>query len=277
MSASTLSARPGSALRSGLREVADWLAVAPALPGSLVPHSNLRRLDPAQPPVVRSLQRNLPVVFVHGYGGNIATWTTLAGRLHHRGLIGLHTFGYASYGVDVPLLARRLVEQIRRDIGSGPVHLVGHSLGGLIVRYAVTELGLDRQAVSVTTIATPHSGSALARLCRNALGRDLRPRSGVVRRLSDGRLSACVRWTAYRTDRDLLVTPASAVLPGSAVDNVLVPGYGHVSVLNAPVLADDLAARLRLAELATAALGRPPETTAQRDAPLQRAKVAADM
>jgi pimeloyl-ACP methyl ester carboxylesterase len=258
MTTSTLPARSGSALRSGLREVADWIAAAPALPGSLVPHAHLHRLDAPQPPVIRSLQRNLPVVLVHGYGygGNIATWAALAERLHRRGLTGLHTFGYASYGVDVPALARRLVEQIRRDIGSGPVHLVGHSLGGLIVRYAVTELGLDQQAVTVTTVATPHSGSALAQLCRNALGRDLRPRSGVVQRLSARRVPAGVHWTAYRTDRDLLVTSASAIHRGFAVDNVLVPGYGHLSLLNAPELADDLATRLRRAELATTALGR---------------------
>src|SRR4029077_11559874 len=40
-----------------------------------------------------------------------------------------------------------------------PVHLVGHSLGGLDARYAVTKLGLDKQVRSVTTIGTPHRGT----------------------------------------------------------------------------------------------------------------------
>ena len=48
------------------------------------------------------------------------------------------------------------------EVGGRPVHLVGHSLGGLDARYAVSALGLDRQVLSLTTVGTPHRGTAFA-------------------------------------------------------------------------------------------------------------------
>ena len=46
--------------------------------------------------------------------------------------------------------------------GPGPFHLVGHSLGGLDSRYLVSNLGMAGQAVSLTTMGTPHTGSSFA-------------------------------------------------------------------------------------------------------------------
>src|SRR5207237_9941038 len=42
------------------------------------------------------------------------------------------------------------------------VNLIGHSMGGLDSRYAVSNLGLGDKVASVTTIGTPHRGSSVA-------------------------------------------------------------------------------------------------------------------
>jgi pimeloyl-ACP methyl ester carboxylesterase len=247
-----------SSLRSTVHELHDWCSAAPAFPGSLRSDRHLNPVADTAPGSVRPLVRNRPVVLVHGYIGNTSTWRPLIRRLQNRGFDDLYTFGYASYGVDVPRLAARLTRQVRRDLGpdAAGIHLIGHSLGGLIVRYAVSELGLDAQVATVTTIATPNSGAPLAHLCRSTLGRDLRPRSDVLRRLSAQPLSAQVQWMAYHTDRDVLVPRRSAVLEGAGVANVALPGYGHLSILDAPALADDLAFRLRAADLAAGNSGQ---------------------
>ena len=58
--------------------------------------------------------------------------------------------------------ARRLGEQIVKAFGDEPVHLIGHSMGGLDARRLLAEDGWKERILSVTTIGTPHLGSSLA-------------------------------------------------------------------------------------------------------------------
>lgn len=51
---------------------------------------------------------------------------------------------------------------ILREVPAGPVHLIGHSLGGLDARYLITRLGLESRVLSLTTIGTPHRGTSFA-------------------------------------------------------------------------------------------------------------------
>lgn len=45
---------------------------------------------------------------------------------------------------------------------TGPLHLLAHSMGGLDARYYISRLGRAGKVVSLTTLATPHHGSAAA-------------------------------------------------------------------------------------------------------------------
>ena len=58
--------------------------------------------------------------------------------------------------------AAELVNFLRREVGTRPVHLIGHSMGGLDARYAISRLGLSGQVLSLTTIGCPHRGTAFA-------------------------------------------------------------------------------------------------------------------
>jgi triacylglycerol lipase len=58
--------------------------------------------------------------------------------------------------------AAELAAFIRREAGNTPVHVIGHSMGGLDARYAVSRLGLAGQVLSLTTIGCPHRGSTFA-------------------------------------------------------------------------------------------------------------------
>jgi pimeloyl-ACP methyl ester carboxylesterase len=201
-----LDARRRAPLRSGLVEARDWLVAAPAFPRSLVPHQRLQPMTVEDDLRARSLVRNHPLVLVHGCIGNPTTWVPLVRRLHRRGLDDFFAFGYESLGVDVPELAERLLRQVEREFGSEPVHLVGHSLGGLIVRYVAQELADEATVATLTAIAAPHRGAGLARLLPIALGRDLRPDSALLRRLALQPARVPAFTTAYYTDRDMLVS-----------------------------------------------------------------------
>jgi triacylglycerol lipase len=51
---------------------------------------------------------------------------------------------------------------INSEIPSGQVHIIGHSMGGLDARYMTAKLGMEERVLSLTTVGTPHRGSAFA-------------------------------------------------------------------------------------------------------------------
>ncbi len=61
-------------------------------------------------------------------------------------------------------IARR-AEALREGILTAtdmPVHMIGHSQGGLDARHMMTHLGMAERVISLTTIGTPHRGSPIA-------------------------------------------------------------------------------------------------------------------
>ncbi|MBX6314256.1 MAG: alpha/beta fold hydrolase, partial [Isosphaeraceae bacterium] len=70
-------------------------------------------------------------------------------------------------------VARRagmLAEQIEAAFGAEPVHLIGHSMGGLDARALLADPAWSGRALSLTTIGTPHLGSSLADAARHRMG-----------------------------------------------------------------------------------------------------------
>ena len=65
--------------------------------------------------------------------------------------------------------------KLKRDILAAfpdePVHLIGHSMGGLDARALMTDPAWRGRILSLTTIATPHLGSVVADLARVRAGR----------------------------------------------------------------------------------------------------------
>jgi triacylglycerol lipase len=56
-----------------------------------------------------------------------------------------------------------------------PVHLIAHSLGGLDSRFMISHLGMEDRVLSLTTLGTPHHGTAFADWGIRNLGRLLKP------------------------------------------------------------------------------------------------------
>jgi triacylglycerol lipase len=66
--------------------------------------------------------------------------------------------------------ARRLGEQIAAAFPGEAVHLIGHSMGGLDSRHLLADPAWSGRILSLTTIGTPHLGSALADCARLRVG-----------------------------------------------------------------------------------------------------------
>jgi triacylglycerol lipase len=61
--------------------------------------------------------------------------------------------------VERALQLKRLLDA---EAPNEPVHLIAHSLGGLDCRHLISRLGMAARVLSLTTIGTPHRGSAFA-------------------------------------------------------------------------------------------------------------------
>jgi triacylglycerol lipase len=67
--------------------------------------------------------------------------------------------------------ARHLGKQIQAAFPGEPVHIIGHSFGGLDARWLLADPAWSGRVLSLTTIGTPHLGSALADFAKLRLGR----------------------------------------------------------------------------------------------------------
>ena len=195
-----------------------------------------------------------PVVLVHGYGHNRSGWFMLDRRLRRVGFTSVHTLNYLPYLSGVPELADRLAERIEAICeltGSDKVHIVGHSMGGIVARWYVQELGGHDRVDTAITIGSPHSGTYAAMLGVGTGARDLRPGSRVMRRLERNAKASPVRWIAYYSNLDMLIQPASSAMldhPELAATNVLVKDHGHVSLMLSQVVGRSIAFQLQAAE-----------------------------
>jgi predicted alpha/beta hydrolase family esterase len=199
------------------------------------------RRHPAAPAPLRPRGASpaTPVVLVHGYGGTRSTWSPLQHRLSAAGCTGLHTTTYTPFAPCVATIARALVRECHEAMeraGTDRVSLVGHSLGGVVVRYAVQELGLEPHVRTAVTVAAPHRGTRAALLGRGTLVASLRPGSPLLEELRRRARPSSVRWVSYYSDADLVVRPRSSRLdePGLGATNVLVPGAGHLGIVRSP-------------------------------------------
>jgi pimeloyl-ACP methyl ester carboxylesterase len=175
-----------------------------------------------------------PVLLVHGYAASESVWTPLRRALTEVGFGHIVSLTYNSFATDPEAVSAELTHQALRTLtatGAPRVHLVGHSLGGLIVRCALAgSAALSSQAATAVTIASPHCGAYLAHIAPGRCARIMHRGPGsclpVVHALRP------IRWLAYYSDGDRVVPPASARLddPRFGAANLLIPGCGHLTI-----------------------------------------------
>lgn len=100
------------------------------------------------------------MVLVHGLWFREHWLRVLGKRLEDAGF-RVKGFGYSSTRMPFEASAARLLELCERDFLRG-VHLVGHSLGGLLI-LRMLELGEWKRPGKVLFLGTPLAGSAVAR------------------------------------------------------------------------------------------------------------------
>jgi len=194
-----------------------------------------------------------PVLFVHGYAGTEHIWGPLRAALAQAGFDCLVALRYNAFRTDIHQIADHLVDQALRSMdacGAFSVHLVGHSLGGLVIRDAVQQRGLAGLARTAVTIATPHAGAALARYVPGPAARQMRPGSTFLEELAGSRVDQRTRWIAISGGDDRVVPATSGVLDIRATDVLIKrqPAAGHATVARHPAVVSYITRELLRAE-----------------------------
>lgn len=201
----------------------------------------------AQPMWVRD-DRDV-VLLVHGLFATAGVLRPL--RQDIEGRTGAQTASFTHPpGPGIPRIAREIREAVRAIAGDARIHLIGHSIGGVAVRYFVQELGGDTRLVQTISIGSPFHGTRPARLFPAPVGRDIAPGSALLERLARGareRLGVPHLSIAGLEDH---VVPSGAHL--AAGDRVSVPGCGHNSLLYHPSVVAEVVTRIRRVQAAAA-------------------------
>ena len=175
-----------------------------------------------------------PVLLVHGFGGTKSSWSVIAQALSDRGIM-VDTIAYGPLGNSVEQLADELVVAVERTLsqtGADKVHLVGHSLGGVVIAQAIAGGGLVGLVDTVITLGSPFGGSPWAGLLPfGDLLRALRPGSPQLRRLASAPVPVGVRWLAVTAALDIIVPGPRSVPAHADVETITVDGVGHLGML----------------------------------------------
>ena len=193
-----------------------------------------------------------PIVLVHGIIDNHAAFTVMEHALRRRGFQTLSAYDYGLLTHSAPRAAVHLgqaIEELAASTGYERVHVIGHSLGGLIARYYVQRLGGDRHVHTLVTLGTPHQGTQLAWAAPLLpLVRQLTPNSSLIEELAEPAADCRTRFIAFYSDIDHLIVPSGNARldhPDLNVQNVAVNGVGHLSMPNNRRIAFVIAQALR--------------------------------
>jgi len=109
-----------------------------------------------------------PIILVHGIGYRddvplIKYWSRIPKILEKNGakVYLAHQDAFNSH-VENAVIIKKRIEEILEETGAEKVNIIAHSKGGLESRYAITKLGMSSKVASLTTLASPHRGSAMA-------------------------------------------------------------------------------------------------------------------
>jgi triacylglycerol lipase len=177
-----------------------------------------------------------PVLLIHGIMDNRSVFTVFRRALRRRGFGAVLAINYSLLTDDLRSAARAVgehVDQLREVTGAEKVHIVGHSLGGVIARYYVQRLGGSEFVDSLVTLGSPHTGTNTAYLLPTPLARQLRPGSEVMAELAAPAPGCTTQFLVVWSRMDQMVVPqrnARLQRPDLDVAQLELRDVGHLAL-----------------------------------------------
>ncbi len=187
-----------------------------------------------------------PLILCHGYLNNHSSMLWLGRQLRRGGRCNIIIPNFRPRNATIPEFAAslsRTVQKALEQTGVQKVDLVGHSMGGMVVRYYIECLGGAPFVRSAVTIGSPHRGTKMAVLGLFKSALQFRLNSSVVCELQETAPAPEVNMISIWSEFDNIVLPPENALLEHPYQNVMVKNVGHVALL----FSKQVAAQLRLA------------------------------
>ncbi len=166
------------------------------------------------------------VVLVHGFLASAGVFRPLRVRLEREAGARVATFTHAP-GVGIRRIARRLAELVDRFPPSVRVTVVGHSLGGVVARWYVQEMGGHTRVVRTISLGSPFGGIDVPQFF---VGADLHEQSVLLRRIREHAHVCGIPHTSIVGEDDTVVAGVKTACLGFG-DVVVLPRRGHNGLL----------------------------------------------
>lgn len=174
------------------------------------------------------------VVLVPGWFLPTAIWIPLQRQLAARGWTHQITVPhFPSFGDirDYAAAAAFRAQRVMAEAHASQVDLIGHSMGGLVLRYYLKNLGGDAFARHYVSFGTPQHGTVIGHLWPCTSTDQMLPTSDFLAQLNAGdETPGPAAYTSIRTNTDeIVLSTTSPILAGAA--NFLVPDAEHLELV----------------------------------------------
>lgn len=168
------------------------------------------------------------VVLVHGFLASAGVFRPMRARLERETGARVASFSHAP-GLGIRRIAQQLARLVDRIPEGARIHLVGHSIGGLIARWYVQEMGGHARVTQTISLATPFHGTRLARV-RLLIGNDLHTASTLLDRIRQRAHAFDVPHTSILGTHDIIVQPFENAHFHHG-ESLVLEGRGHNTLL----------------------------------------------
>jgi len=173
-----------------------------------------------------------PVILCHGYMHNRSAFFLLHHRLRKAGWHNVVSPNFRPASASIPDFASQLADTVAVALvrsGCDDVDLVGHSMGGLVARYFIQNLGGASCVRMAVTMGSPHRGSKMAALGLFGTAEQFRSDSSLITGLDAANTPA--NMTAIWSDFDNMVLPPENARLPEPCRNIMVRSVGHIALL----------------------------------------------
>ncbi len=189
---------------------------------------------------------NPPVILLHGLFQNRACLFWLQYRLKRAGfknVLTINTPPWRDLETLTEILARK-IDEVKIAHKVEKVHLVGHSMGGMIARNYIQRRGGSPRVACCITLGSPHTGSKLAPFALSQLGKSLLPGSDFLSQINAAPKPAQTRVVAIYSRHDNIVLPATNSRLETADECIELAGMGHAALLLHPASIEAILSQL---------------------------------
>jgi pimeloyl-ACP methyl ester carboxylesterase len=178
-----------------------------------------------------------PIIFVHGIYHNHTAWYLYLRWFRRWGWQHVKAVNLTGKFRSIEDFARILakeVDKVLAETGGNQTDLVGHSMGGLVVRSYLAANYAKARVRRIVTLGSPHAGSKLAVFAAGAAAKEMRPGSHFLEALSRARNQVPDGGTFYAiySILDNMVLPNdSSRLTGNGVKNLETGEVNHIGLL----------------------------------------------